>query len=100
MSKKSVADRKKEREQSKQRDQIKYGIIAIIIIAAVAGVIYLATSLPSEGTIPEYLTRTDKYLQDTTTEGYPRLGNPAAPVEVREFASFACSGCLVFHDSV
>src|SRR5688572_29702338 len=100
MSKKSVAERKKERDQSRQRDQIKYGLIAVIVIAAIAGVIYLATSQTTAGDIPPTLNRTDAFLQDVTAEGYPRLGNPAAPVEVREYASFSCSGCLTFHDTV
>ena len=101
MSKKSVAERKKEREQSKQRTQVQYGIIAFVVIAAIAAVVYFAaTSVPSDAAIPPYVDRTDIFLSDTTAEGYPRLGNPNAPVELREYASFACAGCLSFHEDV
>jgi protein-disulfide isomerase len=101
MTKKNrIAERKKEREQSRQRDQVKYAAIALVVFAIVAALVYFATNLPGEVTIPETVNRTDKFLSDTTSEGYYRLGNPNAPVEVREFASFACSGCLTFHQTV
>jgi hypothetical protein len=100
MTKKTrTAERKKEREQSKRRDQVKYGSIALVLVAVIAAMVYFATNLPGEVTIPETAARTDKFLSDRTAEGYYRLGNPNAPVEVREYASFACSGCLTFHQT-
>jgi protein-disulfide isomerase len=100
MTKKTrVAEPKKEREQSRRRDQVKYGSIALVAIAIIAAIVYFATSLPSDVTLPENVNRTDNILVSTTAEGYYRLGNPNAPVEVREFASFSCPGCLAFHDT-
>jgi protein-disulfide isomerase len=100
MTKKTrVAERKKEREQSRRRDQVKYGAIALVALAIIAAIVYFATSLPSDVTLPPDVSRTDNILVSTTAEGYYRLGNPNAPVEVREFASFACPGCLAFHET-
>jgi protein-disulfide isomerase len=44
------------------------------------------------------LTRYEGIPQDVTEEGYPRLGNPDAPVQLVEISSFSCPHCKTFHD--
>jgi protein-disulfide isomerase len=93
-------ERKKEREQEKRRNQqimIVGAIIAIVIFIAAA---YVLTSLPSDAPLPTSLARYDNLRKGFTNEGYPRLGNPNAPVTLKEFSSFACPGCLSFEQTV
>lgn len=44
------------------------------------------------------LTRYEGIPQDVTEEGYPRLGNPDAPIQLVEISSFSCPHCKTFHD--
>lgn len=97
---KSPKERKEERKKEKQRGQQTIIIGAVILIAAFAAIVFAVTSLPTEAPIPEDIIRYDDFMTGTTQEGYPILGNPAAPVTVREYSSFACPGCLDFHSTV
>ena len=42
----------------------------------------------------------DDIAQSTTAEGFPVLGNPDAPVQITEIASFDCPACARFHLNV
>lgn len=102
MAKRSRArERKQERQQAKKRNQqlmIIGAIVAVVIFIAVA---YLLTSLPAEAPLPDSIARYENLRKGfTDDEGYPRLGNPNAPVTLMEFSSFACPGCLSFEQSV
>ncbi len=97
---KSPKQRKEERQQEKRRGQQTLIIGAVVLVAIFAAIIFALTSLPAEAPIPADIDKFDRFLQSTTDEGYPLLGNPDAPVEVREYASFSCVGCLDFHGSV
>lgn len=44
------------------------------------------------------LTRYNDIPQSRSAEGFPRLGNPDAPVVITEISSFACGACRTFHD--
>lgn len=37
--------------------------------------------------------------QSFSEEGFPVLGDPSAPVQIRELSSFSCSHCRDFHDT-
>lgn len=97
---KSPKARKEERQQEKQRGQQKIIIGAVALVAVFAALVFALTSLPAEAPIPDDLAEFDRFITGTTDEGYPLLGNPDAPVQVREFSSFSCPGCLDFHSSV
>ena len=97
---KSPKQRKEERQQEKRRGQQTLIIGAVVLVAIFAAIIFALTSLPSEAPIPADLDKYDRFMQSRTDEGYPLLGNPDAPVTVREFSSFSCPGCLDFHSSV
>lgn len=94
---KSVKQRKEERQQEKRRGQQVYIIGGVAIIVIFAAIVFALTSLPAEAPLPDDLDEFDRFITGTTDEGYPRLGNPDAPVTVREFSSFSCPGCMDFH---
>jgi len=97
---KSPKQRKEERKKERQRGQQTIIIGAVILIAIFAAIVFALTSLPTEATIPEDVSRYDAFMTGTTAEGYAILGNPNAPVTVREYSSFACPGCMDFHRTV
>ena len=97
---KSPKQRKEERKKEKQRGQQSLIIGGIVLVAVLAAIIFALTALPSEAPIPDDLDRYEAFMSGSTVEGYPYLGNPNAPVKVREYSSFACPGCLNFHSNV
>ena len=77
------------------------GIIAVALVAVIVFIV-LIVNAPAEAPIPDgALTRYDGIQQTRTQpEGYPRLGDPNAPVQVAEYSSFDCPHCRDFHDAV
>lgn len=96
---KSAKERKEERKQEERRSQ-QLIIAAVVAVAVVfGGIIFALNSVPAEVVLPTELDRYDRFMTSTTAEGYPILGNPDAPVTVREYSSFSCPGCAQFHDT-
>ncbi|MDQ7024615.1 MAG: thioredoxin domain-containing protein [Anaerolineae bacterium] len=92
-------ERKQERQKQRQRNR-QYLIIGAIVIAAVALVgLYALANLPSEAPLPDTLDRYAEIPQSVTNDGFPMLGDPSAPIEVVEYASFACVACKEFHQN-
>lgn len=102
MAKRSRAqERKKERQQARRRNQQLYIVAAVVVVAIFLGALYLLTSLPTEAPLPNTFSRYENLRRGfTDQEGYPRLGNPNAPVTLMEFSSFACPTCLSFEQNV
>lgn len=94
-----TAERRKERERERRRRQlIAGGIIAVALVALLAFVFFVVNA-PAEAPIPQAaLTRYEGIQQSNTEQGYPRLGNPNALVQVAEYSSFDCPHCREFHD--
>jgi len=101
MAKKSRTREAKQRRQKEQRQNQQRMIIIGIVIAAVLAIALVITSnQPVEAYIaPEIATKYDDFSYSLSLEGYPRIGNPDAPVTVEEYASFSCPGCEAFHSS-
>lgn len=97
---KSPKQRKEERQQEKQRGQQKIIIGVVAVLVLFAAIIFVLRFLPSEAALPTSLDRYDDFMTSQTNEGYALLGNPNAPVTVREFSSFSCPGCMDFHRNV
>jgi protein-disulfide isomerase len=98
-SRSRTRERREERQRQKRRQQqlAALGVVAVVAFVAVLGIVL--RSLPQDAPIPEGTT--ERYAgipQDTTEEGFPRLGRPDAPVEVVEYSSFSCDQCAAFHE--
>lgn len=94
-----TVERRKERERERRRQQLITGGIIAVALVIVAAIIVFVVNAPAEAPIPSAaLTRYEGVPQSRTTEGYPRLGDPNAPVQVAEYSSFDCPHCRDFHD--
>ena len=90
--------RRQERERERQRKKLITGAIIAVALIALVVVVALIVRAPADAPIPEgALTRYDGLLQTTTTEGFPRLGDPNATVQVAEYSSFGCPHCRDFN---
>jgi len=89
----------RERQRRRQRQQLI--VVAIVIVAVVIGLLLIQRAQPAEAPIPEEsLTRYEGIQRGTDNNGFPRLGDPDAPVSVVEYSSFSCPSCRVVHDEV
>ena len=94
-----TVERRKEREQEKKRSRQMTILISVIAFAVVAGFLIVVLNLPAEAPLPAESAALYADLERTTTDqGFPRLGNPDAPVSVIEYSSFGCPGCQALHD--
>jgi protein-disulfide isomerase len=102
MSKSSRArtkERQQERKKTSQRNR-QYLIIGVIAtVAVVLLALFALSNLPSEAPLPETLERYANVEQGVSDEGFPQLGNPDAPIEVKEYSSFSCTHCEEFHET-
>jgi protein-disulfide isomerase len=92
--------RKQEREQERRQGKMITIVGAVVVVAVLIFIFFVASSIPSDAPIPETATRLNDLRSSTTQEGFPRLGNPDAPVELVEYSSFSCSACSSFHDEI
>lgn len=100
-SRKSAQKRKEEREKQRRRNR-QLTIVGVVVGTVVLlGALFLLSNLPTDAPIgADVAERYDGFLQGTTEDGYPRLGNPDAPVLIEEFSSFSCPACGTFHSNV
>lgn len=77
-------------------------IIGVVIVVVVIGAFLLISQLlPVDVPLPDgYEEKYAGLQQGTTAEGYPQLGDPNAPIEVKEYSSFTCPACNQLHDTV
>lgn len=100
-SRSRARERKEQRERQRQQQRMLLIVGGIVVVVLVLGGLVLLSSLPAEAPISEEsLERYENLQQSFTSEGFPVLGNPDAPVEVVEFSSFSCPACGTFHDTV
>lgn len=94
-------ERKREREQQQQQSRQRWIIGIAVVSAVVVAVLFFTSQSPTEAPIPDGVaTKYENYITSTDDDGFPLLGNPNAPVTVREFSSFSCPGCEQFHSNV
>ena len=99
MAKKSRTREARQRRQKQRRQNRRGLIVAAIVVVAVVGIaVFIVSNQPVDAFIPEELSaRYEGIERSHSTEAYPRLGDPSAPVTVEEYSSFACPGCEAFH---
>jgi protein-disulfide isomerase len=99
MTRSRAAERRQEREAEKRTQTRRNIILAVAGAIALLIVLVLLVRLPAEAPLPEASAARYSDLQQTRTqEGYPRLGDPSAPVTVKLFSSFASAQARAFHD--
>ncbi len=93
-------ERRKERQREQRRQrQIALAVGITVVAVLIVGLIIIST-LPADAPIPETaLTNYEGLEVSRSPEGYPRIGNPNAPVQVVEYSSFDCPACKRFHDT-
>ena len=100
MAKRQSRTREARQRRQKQRRQNQRVIVlaAIIVIAVVAIAVVFVSNQPVEAHIPDDLSARYEGIQRSySRDGYPRLGDPDAPVTVEEYSSFSCPACETFH---
>ena len=100
MAKKRSRTREARQRRRKQRQQNKrlLALAAIVVLAVVAIAVFVVSNQPVEAFMPEDLSLRYADIQRSySPDGYPRLGDPDAPVTLEEYASFACPGCETLH---
>lgn len=101
MTRARTRERRQEREKERRRQRQITIIGVIVVIALIAVALLVIANQPAEAPIPEgAVARYEGIPQDLSEEGYPRIGNPEAPVRVKEYSSFDCSHCRDFHDEI
>ena len=91
----------RQRRQKQRRKNQRLLVFVLLVAVAVVGVaVFVVANQPVEAHIPEALSdRYEGIERGFSAEGYPRLGIADAPVQVREYASFACPGCESLHSA-
>ena len=99
MAKRSRTREARQRRQRQRRQNKRLLVLALVVAAAVVGIaVVVVSNQPVEAHIPDDLSsRYQGIERSNSPEGYPRLGNPDAPVTMEEYSSFACPGCESFH---
>ncbi len=99
MAKRSRTREARQRRQKQRRQNKRLLFLALVVAAAIVGIaVVVVSNQPVEAHIPDDLSsRYEGIERSNSPEGYPRLGNPDAPVTIEEYASFACPGCEAFH---
>ena len=87
----------KKRQQQQRLAIMVGGTIAVIVIGLFLFDRFRPLDVPLTD---DYDTKYAEVVQGTSPEGYPQLGDPAAPIEIREFSSFTCPSCNRFHESI
>ncbi len=94
-------DRRKAREQQRRRNQLTTIAIVVVIVAVFAAILFITANQPAEAPTPEELVAEYEGIPVSFDDrGFPRLGDPTAPVEVVEISSFDCPHCREFHETV
>jgi len=94
-------ERRRAREQQSRRQRQMLLLAAVVVIAAVAVLAYVITSQPAEAPVSDAVMASYEGIPHSETdEGFPLLGDPAAPVQVSEISSFDCPSCGNFYRTV
>lgn len=94
-------ERRKERERQQRRQQLIFLVGGVVAVVVLVFIFIIVSNQPAEAPIPENVAAAYQGIpQGKTSDGFPTLGKPDAPVRVEEFASFACPHCADFNDEV
>jgi len=98
MARSRAVERREQRETEKRVQQRRWTIIGIVLAIFVIAVLVFLVRQPADAPLDEASTaRYADIEQSRTEDGYARLGDPAAPVNVSVYTSFASSSAGAFH---
>ncbi len=100
MTKRSrTLERRQEREKQRRRNRQLMFMAAVAVVAILTVLLIVVSNQPADAPIPE--ESAERYADvpmSVSEEGFPRLGNPDADVDVKEYSSFTCPHCRTFHE--
>lgn len=86
------------RQKQRRRSQRLVLLMAIVVVMVVGMAVFIVSNQPVEAYVAEDISqRYEGVERSFSAEGYPRLGGSDAPVNLAEYASFACPGCEAIH---
>tara|TARA_R110001599_G_scaffold3464_3_gene19065 strand:+ start:14297 stop:15040 length:744 start_codon:yes stop_codon:yes gene_type:complete len=83
------------RRKEKSRNAIVWGLVVVVVVAALALTFYLATPGTGPIALPSVPDDQPAFPAEVDRFGM-QLGDPDAPVVVREFADYQCPACARF----
>lgn len=94
-------ERRRAREQKSKRSRQMLLLGAVVVLAVAAVLAYVIVNQPTEAPVSDgAISAYAGIPQSETEDGFPLLGDPAAPVQVSEISSFACPSCGRFYRDV
>lgn len=98
MARSRAVERREQRETEKRAQQRRWTVIGIILGIVVVAVLVFLVRQPAEAPLDEAsATRYADVEQSRTEDGFARLGDPAAPVNVSVYTSYASTNAGAFH---
>src|SRR4051812_42325120 len=91
-----LAHRSRGRSLPKKRSRLPLLILALALIALIAGAIIVSQSNQTAALVTPFAARTISAPTGVTPEGYAYKGSPAASVTVIEYGDFQCPSCAAF----
>jgi protein-disulfide isomerase len=91
-----LSRRSRGRSLPKKRSRMPLLIMAIVLIALVAGAIIVSRAAQTAVTVAPFTARVINAPSGTTPEGFAFKGRPDAPVTVIEYGDFQCPSCAAF----
>lgn len=93
-----AAAKARRQQQKKQQTTILIGVIVVVVVVAVAVIAYI--NQPVEIDMPAAFGDYTAVPVSVTEQGYFRLGDPDAPVQMEEFSNFRCVHCGELHKTL
>jgi protein-disulfide isomerase len=86
-------------QQIKPRRRVPIWLVVMVgMVLLLGGGFGLYYFMPLDAPIPDGTrTRYEGLARGTTAQGFPRLGDPNAPILVEDFSSFSCPHCRDLH---
>jgi hypothetical protein len=100
MTRSRAVERREQRETEKRAQQRRWIIIGIVLGIVLLGVLVFLVRQPADAPlVAESAARYADLEQSRTEDGFARLGDPAAPVNVSVYTSFASTNAAAFHNA-
>lgn len=100
MTRMRTTERKRERQRQQRRRRLITIVVTVVAVVVLLLLFFLLANQPADAPIPpDALTRYDGLEQRRTVEGYPRLGEADAPIQVAVYCVYDSEECAAFNDA-